>query len=157
MFWPPSTFTAAKSTTALPAVQVASVLSASFGFIPDARAERHCQPPEMSEATSQATMPSEGGMVIVSRTGSIVFSGLYRLGLLHEEHLGEQHHEAHRDSGVGHVEGGPVQRRAHPVRVEPVPVDEVDDVAAQQAVEGVPHRATEDQRQRHLEIALVVR
>src|SRR5690242_7778830 len=81
MFCPPSILTAAYRTTALPTVQVPNVLNASRGARPAARADRHCQPPETIEATIHTGMPSAGGIVIVSRTGSI-YKALAGLGFL---------------------------------------------------------------------------
>src|SRR5260370_22839281 len=157
MFWPRRTFTAAKSTTAVPAVQLKKVLSAALGGWPERRAVRHCQAQEASETRMKAAMPRDGGMTSVKRTGSM--SGLFRCGrgrgLFHEEHLQEQQQEAHGNAAVGHVERRPVQRGAQPGGIEPVPVDEVDHVSAQDAVEGVADGAAEDERQRHLQVTLV--
>src|SRR2546427_5075922 len=69
MFCPPSAFTAANSTTAVPAVQVANVFRRFFS--PAALAERSCQAPEAADTASQTTRPKEGGIVRVNRTGSI--------------------------------------------------------------------------------------
>src|SRR5256885_161373 len=101
MFCPARALTAANRTTALPAVQVANVLSRFFS--PASRAERTCQAPEAMETASQTTMPSEGGMVTVKGR---VASGFPRRGrgllrrLLREQHLQEQHHQAHGDAAV---------------------------------------------------------
>jgi len=86
--------------------------------------------------------PARGGALSVDRAGVAIFqSGRFRraVGL---ERVQQEQGDAHGDGGIGDVEGGPV-----PVAV--VDIQEVDDVAVEDAVDQVAQRAAQHQRPSH--------
>src|SRR6202140_2702315 len=179
-FWlpgSPTTRTKRKKARAVPTAQRTKVRAASLALSPATRAARACHAARASESAARTKGAHRGDRVSVMRMGSmidrssaqawtrplLVGEALLRGMLLRDQGapprarprpIQEEHDDADRDAGVGDVEGGPVAPGARPARVEPMPVDEVDDVAAQEPVDAVAERAAGQERERDLEVAL---